>query len=291
MWGRKKLASQLADLLRGSRSDATFFDELEDILIEGDVGAGTAVEIVDILRASPSGRSREELFAEIKGILGEHVRTAPLAPETGRLNVFLIMGVNGVGKTTTIAKLAQHFRAKTGKILLAAADTYRAAAIEQLAAHGERLGLPVVSQSPGADPGAVIFDSLARAQARGMDVVIADTAGRMHTKTDLIRELSKIDKVIRTKIGGEPYFKILVVDATTGQNALAQAETFHEAVGVDSLILAKYDSTAKGGIVVPIGRKLGLPFSFMGVGERREDLVVFDKEKYLRDLLGLDAED
>jgi len=292
MWQRKNLAARLADLFAGSGANSAFYDDLEDVLIEGDLGATAAIEIVEQVRArgTRSGFSREELLAELRSILSGMLRTERLEPVRGRLNVVLVMGVNGVGKTTTIAKLAHHFRARLGLdgVLLSAADTYRAAAIEQLQSHGERLGVPVVSQASGADPGAVVYDSIASARARGMDVMIADTAGRMHNKAELVRELQKIDRVIRGRIESDPYLKVLVIDATTGQNALTQTETFHEAVGLDSLILAKYDSTARGGIAVPICRKLGLPFSFMGVGEKREDLIEFDRDRYLRSLLGID---
>jgi fused signal recognition particle receptor len=185
-----------------------------------------------------------------------------------------------VGKTTTIAKLAAWYRRRGAQVLLAAGDTFRAAAIDQLALWGERLQVPVVRQEPGADPGAVIFDAIASARARGADLVLADTAGRLHNKTQLMKELGKIDKIIRARLAG-PYRKVLVIDATTGQNAVRQAEAFQEAVGVDSVILAKYDSTAKGGAVVSLCRDLGLPVSFVGTGEKLEDLELFDGGRFL----------
>jgi fused signal recognition particle receptor len=170
-------------------------------------------------------------------------------------------------------------------VLLAAADTFRAAAIDQLVLWGQRLEVPVIRQDPGADPGAVIFDAISSAQANGKDLLIADTAGRMHNKEHLVKELAKIDKIAAGRLEGRAYKKILIIDATTGQNALRQAEVFHEAVGVDSIILAKYDSTAKGGIAVAVSRELGIPFSFLGVGERPEDIEPFGAEAYLNRLL------
>jgi fused signal recognition particle receptor len=193
-----------------------------------------------------------------------------------------------VGKTTTIAKMAQHFRAHRGvsRILLVAGDTFRAAASEQLKLLGERLGLPVIAQDHGADPGAVIFDGIGSARARGDELLIADTAGRLHNKEALVKELAKIDKIVTSRIGDGTYQKILVLDATTGQNSLAQAEVFHKAVGVDSIVLSKCDSTAKGGMAASVCRELGIPISFLGRGEHLDDLEVFDPDQYLDYLFG-----
>lgn len=290
MIGKKTLGAKLRVLLGMGDMDDVFLERLEDTLIEGDLGPAVAMEVVDALksRAGRSGlRGEDEFVDEVRAILSDYVKIMPLVPDPERLNVYLVLGVNGVGKTTTIAKMADFFRRKHGieRILLCAGDTFRAAAINQLKIHGERLKLGVVGQSPGADPGAVVFDTLTRAQARGMQIVLVDTAGRMHTKTDLVRELEKVDRVIRGKLGDGVYRKVLVIDATTGQNALHQAEIFHEAIKIDSIVLAKYDSTAKGGIAVSIGRQLGLPFSFMGVGEKMEDLTPFDLDEYLDSLV------
>jgi fused signal recognition particle receptor len=287
----KSLGDKLKDLFKTGPGDDGFFEDLEDILIEGDVGVGTAGKIAAFLReeAKKNGaRSREELLPLLRGRIGLLIRSEPLEPQPDRLNVFLVLGVNGVGKTTTIAKLADYYRRERGinEIVLGAGDTFRAGAVEQLALHGKRLGLRVVSQEAGADPGAVIYDTIGSARARGERLVLADTAGRLHNKAHLVRELQKIDKIITSKIGDGIYRKVLIIDAVTGQNGLRQAEIFHEALKLDSIILTKYDSTARGGIVVAISRDLGVPISFLGVGEKLTDLKPFSTETYLDGLLG-----
>ncbi len=286
----RSLGDKLKELFNLGTGAPEFYDELEDALIEGDVGAATASEIVRSLReeAKKTGlKAREDLVIALRRRLGGLVRTEPLDVSDG-LNVFLVLGVNGVGKTTTIAKLADYYRRekKIEGIVLSAGDTFRAGAIEQLSLHGSRLGFRVVSQAAGADPGAVVYDSIESAKARGERLVLADTAGRMHNKTNLVRELQKIDKIVQSKIEGGTYRKVLVIDAVTGQNGLRQAEIFDEAVKVDSIVLTKFDGTAKGGIAVAISRDLGIPISFVGVGEKITDLRPFDKEVYLDGLLG-----
>lgn len=295
MKAKAGLGARLRKLLGLAGRDETFFEQLEDILIEGDLGVQITSEVVDRLR-SRVGRqgagAQDDLLVAMKELLAGYLKVEPLVPTRERLSVFLVLGVNGVGKTTTVAKLAEHYRRHHGleRIILGAGDTFRAAAIEQLHAWGRRLDLRVVSQPPGSDPGAVIFDAISSAQSRGGDLILADTAGRMHTKGDLVRELEKIDGIVRRKLGSEgDYRKVLIVDATTGQNGLHQAEVFHEAVGVDSAILAKFDSTARGGIAVPICRRTGIPFSFLGTGEGLEDMVSFDADHYLDRLVGLVA--
>lgn len=284
---RRSLGARLRDLF-GSQ-DQDFYGELEDILIEGDIGPATAAGIIDVARAQIRGRSsrdRDRFFQLLKVQLGENLRQEPLEPVEGSVNLILVLGVNGVGKTTTIAKLAHCFATQRHKrVLLAAADTFRAAAIDQLVVWGKRLAVPVVRQDPGSDPGAVVFDAISSAVANRIDLIIADTAGRMHNKAHLVKELGKIDKIASNRLPASAYKKVLVIDATTGQNALRQAEVFHEAIGVDSIIVAKYDSTAKGGIVVAIARDLGIPFSFIGVGEKPGDLEPFDRDSYLNRLL------
>jgi fused signal recognition particle receptor len=282
------LAGRLRELFRLPVRDEEFFDSLSDILIEADIGPAAAEEILEKLKEKvrrEGQRDRDGFLAALKGLLADYLRAEPLAPAPGLLSLFLVLGVNGVGKTTTIAKLADAYRRGGRKVLLAAGDTFRAAAIEQLALWGERLGLPVIRQEQGADPGAVIFDAISSAQSRGADLVLADTAGRMHNKAHLMKELAKIDKIIRSRIEPSGYRKVLVIDATTGQNAMRQAEVFQEAVGVDSVILAKYDSTAKGGMVVSICRDLHMPISFIGTGEKLGDLEAFEKARFLESML------
>jgi fused signal recognition particle receptor len=287
----KGIGRRLREMFQAREFNEDFFSELEDAMIEADMGVRTASETGDALRKIVKGeglRTREDLLAAFKSHLRSFLRAHELPLTPGALNLFLVLGVNGVGKTTTIAKLAHHFRVHRGvpRILLAAGDTFRAAAIEQLKLLGEKLGLPVVAQDHGADPGAVIYDGIASATARGDELLIADTAGRLHNKEALVKELAKIDKIARARIGAGSYQKILVLDATTGQNSLAQAEVFHKAVGIDSIILSKCDSTAKGGMVIPICRELGIPISFIGLGEKVDDLEIFDPRSYLDSLFG-----
>ncbi len=285
------LGRRLRELFQSRQFDGKFLDDLEDALIEADLGVRLASETIEALReaARTDGiNTRDGLRQALKTLLRQHILSADLAIVPDVLNVLLVLGVNGVGKTTTIAKLARYFQTARGvdNILLVAGDTFRAAAIDQLKILGQRLGMPVVAQEPGADPGAVIFDGIASATARGVHLVIADTAGRLHTRDALVKELAKIDKIVQSRAAGAAYRKLLVLDATTGQNSLAQAEVFHKAVGIDSIVLTKLDSTAKGGMVVPICRELGVPVSFIADGEKLDDLRPFDTELYLESLLG-----
>lgn len=288
---KKSLGIRLRELFSPGSRDEGFFEELEEILIEGDIGPIAAMEAVDVLREGIRRRGlrdRSALFDALKELLRSYLQIEGLEPEKGKLNLYLVLGVNGVGKTTTIAKLADYYRQNRGieRIILSAGDTFRAAAIDQLVLWGKHLDLPVIRQAPGADPGAVIFDSITSARAGGAELILADTAGRLHNKANLVRELAKIDKIIRNKISNGNYKKILIIDATTGQNALRQAEVFQESIGVDSIIMAKYDSTARGGIVLSICKNLGIPFSFLGTGEKLADLAFFDGETYLKNLIG-----
>ena len=287
----KGIGKRLRELFQAREFDDEFYAQLEDAMIEADMGVRIAGQTVAALREEVRDRKirgRDDLVAALKVLLRESVIAREISLQPGALNVLLVLGVNGVGKTTTIAKLAHHFRAHRGveKILLVAGDTFRAAAIDQLKIFGARLDLPVIAQEMGADPGAVIFDGLASAAARGTELLIADTAGRLHNKDALVKELAKIDKIVRARVAPAAYQKILVLDATTGQNSLAQAEVFHAAVGIDSIVLSKCDSTAKGGMVIPICRALGVPFSYMGMGESLDDLAVFDPQSYLDSLFG-----
>ena len=274
---------------KSSSINEDFFEDLTDMLVEGDIGAKTAFEIVDELESicdKEKINDQAGIVAKLKELLLRDVRAVSLAPEAGKQNVWMMLGVNGVGKTTTAAKLAKYFKNNgTENIVLASADTFRAAAIEQLALHGERLGVRVVSHQHGSDPSAVVYDAADALRASGPGMVIADTAGRLHNKENLVRELQKIDRTCSLKADEGCYKKILVIDATTGQNALRQAEVFNEAVKIDAIIMTKYDSTAKGGVAVSIGRELGLPVAFVCTGEAYENIQPFNAESYIDDFL------
>jgi fused signal recognition particle receptor len=286
----KILGLRIKELFRGNDLGREFYEELEDLLIEGDVGASTTVRLVERLRdeVKKQGiRTREDALTVFKQQIRSLLPCASLPLRRDTLNVFLILGVNGVGKTTTIAKLAYHYRMVEGiqGIVFAAADTFRAGAIAQIDTLADRLQVRVVKQLPGSDPGAVIYDAVESAKAKGETLLLADTAGRMHNRTNLLRELQKIDKVITGRIASDAYRKILILDAVTGQNGLQQAKIFHEAVKIDSIILTKWDGTAKGGIVLAIGGELGIPISFLGVGEKPTDLKPFDPDSFVENLL------
>lgn len=286
---KKGFFQKLRDLFFGGESDETF-EAIEDLLIEADLGYKTASALTAELRTiARSGRlkTKQELFAALKDLLRPMILVRPLDFRHDELNLYLFLGVNGVGKTTSLAKLAYRFvQEGRGPVVLAAGDTFRAAAAEQLQLHGERQNLRVVAQKHGADPGAVLYDALESARAQGDRTVLADTAGRLHNKANLVKELQKIDKIAKDRVGQGVYQKILVLDATTGQNAFQQAQVFHEAVGVDAIVLSKYDSSGKGGIVVAVSRELGLPFAYFGTGERPQDFQAFDVEVFLDGLLG-----
>jgi fused signal recognition particle receptor len=288
-----RFADRLKALFSASGSDdVAFYDELTDVLVEGDLGGGFAAAIcAELQKACGAGRVKGQVAIkkELKRILRAYGREISISPDSSRLNVFLVLGVNGVGKTTSCAKLAHFFgKSKASKrIVLAAGDTFRAAAIEQLRTHGERLGMRVVGQIPGADPAAVIFDAISAATADGSDTVIADTAGRMHTRTDLVRELSKIDRVISVKAPEASIKRLLVLDATTGQNGIRQAEVFSSAVTIDGIVLSKYDSTSRGGIVLSLAKGMGLPTAFIGTGEGYDDINSFSLDRFLDDFIGI----
>ncbi len=274
----------------GANANEDFFETLIDTLVEGDIGAKIAYEIVDELEASCKKNKytdENEILNELRAILTSYAKSTELQINPNDVNVFLVLGVNGVGKTTSVAKMASYFQ-KNGNytVTMAAADTFRAAAIEQLCIHGERLGMRVVSHQHGADPSAVVFDAAESIAAKGGGIVLADTAGRLHNKENLVRELQKIDRIAESKASEGCYKKILVLDATTGQNALRQAEVFHEAVGVDCVILTKYDSSAKGGVAFSLGKELGIPIAFVGFGETYNDIALFNVEKYVNEFLG-----
>lgn len=284
-------AEKFKNLFKGKTVSEDFYDELTDSLIEGDVGAKTAFEITEELEKNCSKlhlTDEKAVLLELKKILQSYVKETSLEYQSGKINVWMILGVNGVGKTTSVAKMGAWYK-KNGveNLVMASADTFRAAAIEQLNMHGEKIGVRVVSHQHGSDPASVVFDASSVVQAKGEGLVLADTAGRLHNKENLVRELQKIDRICREKASEGCYKKILVIDATTGQNALRQAEVFHEAVGLDALVLTKYDSTAKGGVAVSIGKELSLPVAFVCNGEKYENIAQFNADKYLDDFLGL----
>ena len=287
----KNLGNRLQKIFRVNL-DETFFEEIEDLLVESDLGGVLAFEISDKLRERSKINkitSLQELKIELKEILLDYILEEELKVDKSKLNLFLFLGVNGVGKTTTIGRVATYLKKHKGieDIVLSAGDTFRAAAIEQLKIHGERTGNRVVAQQHGADPGAVIFDSIKSAKSRGEKLILADTAGRMHNKSNLIKELEKINKIVLKAVDNSNYKKILVIDCTTGQNGLNQALHFNDAVKIDGVILTKYDSSAKGGIIPSICNKLKIPFYFIGVGEGLEDIKPFNKDQYINELIGL----
>ncbi len=287
---RAALSEQLDGILSGPvELDADLLDDLEMALITADLGVGTTDEILGDVRSSirrdqaaDAAAVREVIARRLLDILG--TATVGDAEPRPAMEVILVVGVNGVGKTTTIGKLAHRLRSEGRRVLLSAADTFRAAAAEQLQIWGERSGCPVVRQHPGADPSAVIYDSLQSAKARGCDTVIVDTAGRLHNKAGLMAELAKIRRTATRLVPGAPHQVLLVLDAVTGQNGLLQARQFAATSGVTGLVLAKLDGTAKGGIAVSIVRELGIPIQWVGVGEKIGDLVAFDPETFVRSL-------
>jgi len=287
---RKGFFGQIMGLLGTNEVTDELWENLEELLILADVGVNTTVELVERLQErvikghirqadGVTALLKEELLAFLNGPMRS------LATEKERmLTVVLIVGANGSGKTTSIAKLAHYFHNQGRKVLLAASDTFRAAAIDQLKIWGQRVGAEVIAHAPGADPGAVVYDAIRASQSRGIDLLIVDTAGRLHTKYNLMQELKKVRGVAAKQVHRAPHETWLVLDATTGQNALSQARHFKDAVDVTGIILTKLDGTAKGGIVFAIARELGLPIRFLGTGERVEDLAEFDAEAFVEGL-------
>lgn len=285
---RDSVFGQITSLLGQGDVTDELFDDLEAMLIQADLGATLADEVVADLevQAEREGIVRAD---KLKSVLRAKLRALLLEPTplnlSARPTVILLIGVNGAGKTTTAAKLARHLQAQKRSVMLGAADTFRAAAVEQLSVWGERLGLPVVAGQPNADPGAVAHDAVLAAQARHIDALIIDTAGRLQTKYNLMEELKKVRGVIAKALPGAPHETLLVLDATTGQNALSQARAFKETAGLTGVMLAKLDGSAKGGMAFAIGRELGVPIRFVGTGEKFEDFDVFDPEKFVAGLL------
>ena len=291
--GLRKTKERLFGPLRGIFSSRALDDEtverVEALLLSADLGIDTTERIIDRLRerVGSAGEGAEEYIRLISEELLAVIDEAPTPdPVQGRPRVIVIIGVNGVGKTSTIGKLAHSFRSRNESVLLAACDTFRAAAIEQLELWADRAGVPMVRQKMGSDPAAVAFDAVQSAVAKGTDVVIVDTAGRLHTKTNLMDELKKIFRVLSTRIEGIGLEAWLVLDANTGQNSLRQAEVFVSALPVTGLILTKLDSTAKGGVIIPIQRELRVPVLYVGLGEGIEDMEPFDHRLFVSALLG-----
>ena len=288
--GDSWLTYDLANLMPGGGLDDDALEELEDRLLMADVGVEATTEVIDHLRAEANAgriKTPEQLHKQLVGALSKIV--APCAeplniPDFIRPYILLVVGVNGAGKTTTIGKLAKRLQGEGKSVMLAAGDTFRAAAVNQLKTWGERNKVPVVAQGQDSDSASVIFDAVQAAKAREIDVIIADTAGRLHNQGHLMDELRKIKRVVQKHDAYAPHEVMLVVDATTGQNALSQAVQFHEAIGLTGISVTKLDGTARGGIVFAIAKRLGLPIRYIGVGEQADDLGIFDAEQFIRAL-------
>ena len=292
---RGGFSGRIGGLLTGRRIDEDLFDELEEALIEADLGIGTSMELMDRLRErvkeekiKDGERLREALEEEIRAILERGQQ--PLTLEKGTLKVILVTGVNGVGKTTTIGKMAAKYKEEGYKVILCAGDTFRAAAAEQLSMWAERAGVDIVKHAEGADPGAVVFDGIRAAVGRKADVLLVDTAGRLQNKNNLMAELRKINKIIDRELPDQPKESLLVLDASTGQNAISQAHSFGEIVDLSGIILTKIDGTAKGGIIVGIIDEMNLPVYYIGVGESVDDLQYFNAADFAAALFDTEEE-
>ena len=295
---RESLSDRLDTVFAGRKQiDEELLDQLEEVLIAADIGVPTTLEILETVRRGVARKQINDLDAlkqaiktELLNILQaserQGIASETTVPESVSPYVMMIVGVNGVGKTTTIGKLAQRIKAEGNDVLICAADTFRAAASDQLAIWAERTGVPLIQQKQGTDPAAVLFDSLKAAKARASDVLIVDTAGRLHTKSNLMAELEKMKRVASREVEGAPHETLLVVDAVTGQNGLEQARQFLKVAGVTGIVLTKLDGTAKGGIAVAIAKELNLPIRYAGIGEKVDDLVVFDPDQYVNSLFG-----
>ena len=297
---RENLADRIDLVIGGRREiDAAVLDELEEVLIGADIGAQTSLAIIEKARQQLNRKQLSDfdelkrlIKSELRDILDTAERNRPrgtVASETEvpleiRPYIIMVVGVNGVGKTTTIGKLAHRIKSEGNEVLICAADTFRAAANDQLAIWADRSGVPLIQQKPGTDPSAVLFDSIHAAKARNADVLIIDTAGRLHTKTNLMQELEKMRRIAGREVEGAPHEVLLIMDAVTGQNGLEQARQFTKAVPVTGLVLTKLDGTAKGGIVIAIAKELGIPIRYVGVGEQMNDLIEFSPEAYVNGL-------
>ena len=287
---RESWVEKIGAIFQNRRWDQASLEAMEESLIAADVGVKAAQKLMETLRRqAPSGEDMaQDMAVRLQSALIEMLRGSALAPKLAPLSarpwVVVFLGVNGVGKTTTIGKLAAQYRSEGKKVLLVAADTFRAAAIEQLDVWGQRAEVDVVKHKAGADPSAVVFDGMQAAKSRGIDVLLIDTAGRLHTKVHLIEELKKIRRVIAREQAGAPHETLLVLDAITGQNGLQQARVFKEATDITGIVLTKLDGTAKGGVIVSIQEELGVPVQYIGVGEDIEDLQPFDPTRFVQAL-------
>ena len=286
---KKGFFGKLKEMLLGKAIDDDLYEELEELLIQSDIGMNMTMHLVEELEKSVSRKklkTSEQIYDELKELLKAKLiyndeNSTKLKLQDGKLNILLVVGVNGVGKTTSIGKIAKKLKDSGKKVIIGAGDTFRAAAIEQVEEWGKRTGVEVVKQAHGSDPAAVIFDTVKTAKNRGFDVAILDTAGRLHNKRDLMKELEKINKIIREQSGETDFETLLVIDSTTGQNGLEQARIFNEIVDLTGIILTKFDGTAKGGIIFPITEELKKPIKFIGVGEGIEDLREFDTKEFV----------
>jgi len=284
----KTAFGQLAQLFGATQIIHETWGDLEALLIQADLGIETTAEILESLRLVVRDRGliySEELFMALRNELRSRLDPAPVLQWNDKPSVIMVVGVNGSGKTTTIAKLGERFQSEGKTLLFGAADTFRAAAVDQLQVWGGRLKVDVIAGAPESDPGAVAFNAVQSGVARKIDLIIIDTAGRLHTRFNLMEELKKVDRVIGKALPGAPHAVWLVLDATTGQNALQQAKAFKEAVGVTGVILSKLDSSARGGMAFAIQRELGLPILFAGLGEKSEDLIPFDPDAFVKGIL------
>ena len=280
---REALGGALGALFAKNKIGDEFYEELEEILISSDISLTTSEEVVEELRDEVKQeklRDKDYIVDLLKDILEEKLTEEGL-PEVNYPAVIMLVGANGVGKTTTVGKLANNFLKQHKSVTVAAADTFRAAASDQLSVWAERAKVRIVKHEEGSDPSAVVFDALSSAKARGTDVVIIDTAGRLHVKANLMEELKKMDRVVRREMPAANFYKLLVLDATTGHNAVNQARVFDEAVELDGIVLTKLDGTAKGGFVISLCSELGVPVTFTGVGEKLEDIELFDPEEFI----------
>jgi fused signal recognition particle receptor len=278
------LRRKLNDLFKGKKDNEEILSNIEELLISSDFGIEFTTELVNELHRRISSGERDEVVRVLKETIMERMTLNRPVQANGTMTVFLLFGVNGTGKTTTAGKIAYRFRDEGKKVLIAAADTFRDAAIEQLAVWSKRAGVPIIKQYQGSDPGAVVYDACDSAKSRGVDYLIIDTAGRLHNKERLMEELVKIGKVLDRKLPDARRVKLLTLDATTGQNGVSQADLFNQYIGVDGIILTKLDSSAKGGIACTISGRLNIPILFAGVGEHIEDLVEFNADEYLSSL-------